>query len=707
MILRSLALLVAAALLGLAPRAAAQVQPPPVDGDDSNPPTITFTPASGTAVYTSPFTVKVGYCDDHYLGPGTVADTFNNAAVGPSYAGSTRSGCASYGVSTLTLTPQAGTNTLKAHVCDLYNNCSQATATYTYAPNDAIAPTFTVTPAAGPLSSPDVFLNIAMCDERKLGTAYTVTLNGTDITASLVTSPNYCPGGGLGRDVYGQLLLKSGTNTLVATAQDSAGNTGTSTTTWTYTPKLDTSPTNQTSVLPQFSDVVLSYSMPGYRSLDQNRAVTLVYSSLAARPFITVQLDVTDNGSTPAPTTSFHVTRNGATWALPDGRTSDMFYQSGQGGNRLTAVYGATNMATGSYNLTAVVTRWMSGGGTEELTAPVRALVLNESASRFGAGWNLAGLERVIVGGDGGILVVHGDGTATFYPAYTSCNAQKLCTFGHSPGEFGTMAYDSASAIYVRTERDGTRATFNAAGFLLNVKDRLGLTQSYGYDSGNRLVSITDPAGLVTTLAYDINGKISTITDPAGRVSVFTVNASGDLVSIRDPDNVNAMTLSYGANRPHRVDWYTDRAGRRSDVTYDAFGRAATLSSPAFTAEQNQSFRLAWTVTSMEAAAEGSYTGGTQAAPLPRANPATLRVQKADPEGRATRFALDPWGVPLRVEDPRGRVATATRNAEGQTITEVDTHGNPTTYTWSGGDLASVQSSTGTVNYTYDANGNL
>jgi RHS repeat-associated protein len=667
---------------------------------------VTVAPYGGT-YYAASRPVRIGWCDT-FTGQRRVK--WNNVTVtGVTYLNGSDPDCdGAYKYSDLTLTMGVGSNTLWVEGCDASLTCDSDTIVFTYLTSDQTTPTAQI---SGTPSEATVIPTITWCDGNTLGTGREVLFNGVNVTASfpLTTQP-----GDTGTPCNtratstGTLTLRSGINTLTARIQDSAGNWGpvpAASATWTYHPLIDTSPTNQFSVVPLMFDAMLSYSMPTYRSLDQDRAVTLVYSSQRARPNAFVYMDVTDNSSQPADTMSIGLLWNGVFQTRPDGQTTT-HYRTQAGTNRLGAFYGASNSPTRSMDMKAVVKRFWTGGSAED-TVPVRVLVINEKDSPYGAGWTVAGVERVVTGngGDPGIIVVHGDASGTFYPAYTSCNASKVCTFGHSPGEFGTMVYDSLNARYVRTGRDGMTSSFNAAGQLTEVRDRLNNVQSFTYSNG-RLSTILDPAGKLTTFAYDAAGKLASITDPTGRTSTVVVNAAGDLASITGPDQVMTMQMTYGTN--HRVLSYTDRGGRVSNITYDVWGRVASTQSPAFTAEGGQTFRLTTTLTSLEMAVQqGNTNGGTHAAPFPRVDPATLRVSVVDPEGRTTSFALDPWGAPSRVEDYLGYVSTTTRNAEGQVTSSADAKGNATTYGWTGGDLTGVTDATGTVGMAYDAAGRV
>ena len=673
---------------------------------------ITLSPYGGT-FYSAAITVRIGWCDTWN---GTRKVKWNGTTMPGTYMGTLSSDPSCDGVyrySDVSLTMVPGANTLWTEACDINAACVNEEATYTYLASDTQPPTATISPSTLTTSSASVPVTITWCDGNAFGTGRRIKFNGIDVTSSFGYTTST---GGAGTSCAatatstGSVVPRAGLNNLTAEIQDVAGNWGPvppASASYTYRPTIDTSPTNQFSTGPGMFDATLSYTTAAYHSLDTDRSVTLAYASSQARPNAILHVDVTDVSAQPADTMSFGLLWHGVYQIRPDGVQTDIQYRTQSGTNRLTSFYGANGSPTRSMDMQAVVKRFWTGGSATD-TVPLRVLVINEKDSPYGAGWTVAGAERVVNsavnGGDPGIMVVHGDASGTFYPMYTSCNASKVCSYGHTPGGFGTMVYDSINAKYVRTSRDGTVSTFNAAGLLTEVRDRLNNVQSYTYVNG-KVSTITDPAGKVTTFGYDAAGKLSTITDPAGRVTTFVVNAANDLVSITDPEGVVALQVTY--NTSHRVTSYVDRALRTWTLTWDAFGKLATTTTPSFTAEGGQSFQLTSTLTSMPMAAQGQVNGGTHAAPLPRVDPATLRVSITDPRNRVTQYALDPWGTPSLVRDYVGYQSSSTRNVEGQLATTIDAKGNTTTYGWTGGDLTSVTDATGTTIMAYNTAGQV
>ena len=667
---------------------------------------ITLSPYGGT-YYTPSIAVRIGWCDTAL---GTRQVKWNGTLLSGSWQGtlSTDPSCAgTFRYSDVPLTMQAGANTLWTQACDANAICVNEQATYTYLTSDATPPTAQVSPSTVTTSGASVAVTIDWCDGNAFGTGRRIKLNGIDVTASFTFTPQTGdPGTACNAKATstGSVAPRPGVNSLTAEIQDAAGNWGpvpAAAATYTHRPDVDISPTNQFSFGPGMFDLTLSYSTPAYRSLDADRSVSLVYSSTQVWPTPVVTVDVTDNSADPATKASIQILRNGGFVGLSYG-SSRVYYNTGAGTSRLTAWMEVSGWATGGYDASAVITRFWPDGRSEELTVPVRILVVNERQSPYGAGWTIAGVERV-VRSESGIVVTHGDGGATFYPAFTGCSAG-LCTYGHSPGDFGTMQYDTTNRRWLRTDRAGTVATFDNAGLLQRVQDRLGNAQVYGYTSG-RLTSITDPAGKVTTLAYDAAGKLASITDPGGRVSTFQVNAAGDLAQVTDPDQVVALQPTYTVK--HRITSYYDRGPRQWLYGWDDFGRLASVQTPQFVAETGQTFRqLTWFAAPEPLAVPGP-TSGTSASPGARVNPATFRAMIGDYQGRITRVALDGFGAPTVVEDPLGYVSTATRNVEGQLLSATDAKGNTTSYGWTGADLTSVTDAGGSTVMAYDAAGRV
>src|SRR5262249_45059102 len=148
-------------------------------------------------------------------------------------------------------------------------------------------------------------------------------------------------------------------------------------------------------------------------------------------------------------------------------------------------------------------------------------VVVNGSASDFGQGWSLAGLDR-LVSVTGGVLYVYGSGGARFF-ALLGAGA-----FLSPPHDF--RALTPVGTPYTYTAKDQVQRTFDSGGKLTKVTDPHGLALTYAY-SGGRLATITGPDGGVGTFSYDGSGKLNKVQEPGGRTVTVTVNGAGDLTS--------------------------------------------------------------------------------------------------------------------------------------------------------------------------------
>jgi RHS repeat-associated protein len=197
------------------------------------------------------------------------------------------------------------------------------------------------------------------------------------------------------------------------------------------------------------------------------------------------------------------------------------------------------------------------------LTVPT----VNFRGSPQGNGWGVAGLQQLVKGLDGALLLVDGDGSLLRFTAPVKPGDP----YGPPEADFSTLVALN-DGTYRRTLKDQTVYTFDPQGLLASVRDRNGNETDYAYDAAGRLAQVTDPAGLKTTLAYS-PGRV-TITDPADRVTVLQLDAAGDLVQITDPDS---STVGYGYDAAHHLLTVTDQRGATEHIEYGFHGRATQV----------------------------------------------------------------------------------------------------------------------------------
>src|SRR5262249_8807782 len=147
---------------------------------------------------------------------------------------------------------------------------------------------------------------------------------------------------------------------------------------------------------------------------------------------------------------------------------------------------------------------------TRDVTASGTALVVANDASPIGAGWGIAGVDR-LVATTGGVL--WGPGAAGSRLFATSGNG----TFPTPPQDFGTLTQDPGTGLYTYTAKDQTRTYFNSQGLQTSIVNTDGQALSYAYDPQGRLVQVTAPDGGSTVLSYfPGTGLLAQITEPGG-----------------------------------------------------------------------------------------------------------------------------------------------------------------------------------------------
>ncbi len=452
-------------------------------------------------------------------------------------------------------------------------------------------------------------------------------------------------------------------------------------------PEISLEPQNQGLSIPSRFDAVLAHTTPAYVSLDQPRAVTLLYSSAQAEPRPLVQVDVTPApGDVPEKLSISLRDASGTRVRLANGSTEN-FYAAGSGQTqRLAAQLDASALPTGAYAYTAVVRSWQ-GTRFAEATAPVRVLVVNERESPFGAGWSLAGVQRLHVRVDKSIVLTEGDGSAAYF-TYLGCSSG-ICSYESPPGDFSQLWFQHSDAKYYREYPGGTRAVFGTYGLLKSIVDREGRSITFGYGALDRLERITDPAGLSIELGYDPQGRLATVRDTAGRVTRVETDRSGWVVRITDPDSVPALRMHYDGSR---LVQYWDRRGSGYGLDYDGAGQVAASTLPRITTADGEQLRPTTRYDSWAAAVLPEPGRGTFTNPAAQRLPSDLRAEITDPRENVTRLAIDRWNAPTRVEGALGRVSLTERTEHGRVERTVSPAGDTVDYAYdpTGTDLIRV-----------------
>jgi len=131
-------------------------------------------------------------------------------------------------------------------------------------------------------------------------------------------------------------------------------------------------------------------------------------------------------------------------------------------------------------------------------------------------------------------------------------------------------------------QSDGTKLNIDyvqvGADFKVSaLRDALGQTTLFSYDSVARTTQVTDPVGKKYAYAYDASGQLLSITSPttngAPAVQRFEYAANGDLIRTTDPDG-RSVFMAYDA-RGNQV-LQRDGAGNTITRTYSSQNRLLT-----------------------------------------------------------------------------------------------------------------------------------
>jgi RHS repeat-associated protein len=309
-------------------------------------------------------------------------------------------------------------------------------------------------------------------------------------------------------------------------------------------------------------DLRIMQPLPGIRTLNETRVPALLYNSAMADPYPIVAAIVTLAAGSPIPDSVEGVLTVGgvekarARWAGSDWTAGST--------RRIALGYSAAADTTKVYDYTFEVATIYLPSGRNATSVSGKLIVVNRRGGGFGAGWWLAGMERLENLADGNKLWIGGDGSARLYSAAGTNRwvAARL----HRPD---TLTWDG-STYYVRKLPGGVQLKFNSSGQHVLTINRLGHQVSFAYGSGG-LSTITMPSqggGQVYTFGYGGDGQLSSVTAPGGRITLVFVSALR-LDSIRDPDN-RFVRFTYENPSSRRVATRTDRRGAVSSFSYDA-----------------------------------------------------------------------------------------------------------------------------------------
>jgi RHS repeat-associated protein len=396
-------------------------------------------------------------------------------------------------------------------------------------------------------------------------------------------------------------------------------------------------------------DLFVVHGMPAYRTMGRDRSLSLFYSSATAAPRPTVAVWVTEASSTQTPSTVFaKLTVDSTVVGVVDSASYTAWSSATNGTRQLVLGFDASGLASGIHHFKVEVQNRYPSPLAD--TASGELLVVNRSASEFGAGWWLEGVEQLVTGQSNNRLFwIGGDGSAAVY------NQVNTTTWARASGAFlDTIVL--ASGHYTRHLRHGIQVVFDGSGHdsVTISKAHPGQVTTFTWSgSPQRLTAIQVPPSAINA-SYALVWNSSThlldsIVDPPGR-SIRATMSSGTLTQVRNPD-LRTTGFSYDGSR--RLTGRTTPRGYATTFAY-ANGlhvtRVAIPLNPAVSDSARDSSRTTMEWWDEKGLAIGS-PAGTQSG-VDTTNSCTRiygpRINVAD---NAT-FWVDRWGAPLKVVGP-------------------------------------------------------
>ena len=346
---------------------------------------------------------------------------------------------------------------------------------------------------------------------------------------------------------------------------------------------------------------------------------------------------------------------------------------------RFALQHDATSLSSGHYDYSVEVTSDIMSVLTDHTYSGTYDVVNRGSSTHpFGRGWQLAGLDELVVDADG-VVWIQSDGDALWFDDNGS-------GFDAVVGDvtFSSLV-ENVDDTYTLTDKHGIEAHFDSSGRLTSREDRNGNTITYTWTNG-LLTKITDTVDRDTTFTYT-SGQLTSISDFASRSATLTYDASGRLTKITqpDPDGAGAKAapeteFAYDATS-HQLTKVTNPLDDETDYEYGTHDRLTKI-----TFEDTNT----WELTPLQTI--GLPTGDTGNS-LTAANP---DGSITDERGKDSEFKTDRFGNIIETTDQLGNVTATERNSDGLVVklTEADPDGT-------GGSLTSPVTIFG-----YDAKGN-
>ncbi|MDZ4862278.1 MAG: RHS repeat-associated core domain-containing protein [Gemmatimonadota bacterium] len=314
----------------------------------------------------------------------------------------------------------------------------------------------------------------------------------------------------------------------------------------------------------QCEGITLALGIPGFVTRDRQRGVHLVYRSASQKTRVTVPLQLTINKTQKAPD---------SLWVMPslngvvDASLVTRYFGAGgtvTGPNatniledrdevrivasELDSAPGEANIRTVTHSVRSKFTAGVSPAFRDDsVSQDVVQLYLSTIAStRFGQGWQLAELGRLVLTGPSGALQFNGATAAIWLSGDGSYTIfRKPGSTWIAPGGENTHMMQLGSLLngarYVLYLENGARLGFRDDGWQVWTQDLLGNATTYSYPTttSTQLDAIVDPTGKAILFRYFTTGPKTGYVD---RIQVRRSTVLTDTVTVARLDYVTSGT---------------------------------------------------------------------------------------------------------------------------------------------------------------------
>lgn len=422
-------------------------------------------------------------------------------------------------------------------------------------------------------------------------------------------------------------------------------------------------------------DLGLFVTLPAYATFGEPTALTLIYRSQAANPFVTL---LTEKKYIEP----FH-------HALVQMRFGDQLIERSFKGLQeidpkalgyvFRGHFPAADRASGFYPGVIESTLYRSGGicsacadlplvgkyfeGYQKVNDSVQkpVFVLNSQRSDYGAGWFLSMDQRLYVSRDRkNAVIVNGSGTLSYFEGLGD---ELLKGVGQNKSTLSLI-----EGRWHLTALNGNRELYDSRGFLLQKTDRQGRTYDYSREDTGRLYRITDPLKRTIQLGYNPKGMLEKIIDPTGRQTRFGYDHSGNLNHVLFPDN---SQLTYQYDDRHLVTQKTTPRGYSTRYTYDDFGKVVQTQDAVGAIKK---FKFGYEDGSLNLMNRGTLN--------PLVEIGSVKSVFTDALGASRTYYFKRIPFIWKTVDALGRVTTQEHDRDGNLVEETWANGNKVTYTY-------------------------